>query len=621
MSQFKYTLPSGAKFTMNAPAGTTQAQADYTFYSQVAAGALVGFTAGQSISSAQSSAVKFALSRLDRGTAGVDDTVILAIINGLPTISNLPSLVNTPLQNPITAANVASIKSTNFTPAPIGPLSSDQVQGIMAQLANFVDQPANVMTEDKGVGQYGLTCQQLEQVGYVKPGTWQQFIFDPSPVTEVLSAPGIWTGLNGIKSASDFLNNPAAQNSAVSSLMTNAYNSLTATGTITPPSVQSVSALVGKVYTQSGLQSLSAVSAATGISFSIPNLSSLTAGLPSLSSLTSALPDVSGITSALANSPVGGLLSSATTNLKTLASGAVNIPGVGSLQNVSGVVDKLTASVTADVGALVTNASKFGTAAAASWASSLPSISSLTSKLPDIPNVGGLLTGASATLTTAATNLNVLGKAAQFATGATNPLTSLSNLGSVNLPSLSTLTAGLPSLSSLSSGLPSLSNLSSGIPSLSSLASSLPSLSSLTSSLPNLNSLTAGLPSLGSLGNLGSLSALSDLFGSGGGSLLGGASDPLVAATSPAPGFNNTVNRATLDTATKRILGSDKIPTPMFDYPDPNSPSEKAALDINYAKTKLQDQIQSVANANGPLEALTPEARQIQALGSQLNQG
>ena len=581
MSQFKYTLPSGAKFTITAPAGTTQTQADKIFYTQVAAGSLVGFTAGQSISSTQSTAVKFALSRLDRGTAGVPDTVILAIVNGLPTITGIPSLVNTPLQNPITAANIANIKSTSFTPAPIGPLSSSQVQGIMAQVANFVNQPANVMTNDKGVGQYGLDCQQLEQAGYVKPGTYQQFIFDPSPLTDVMSAPGIFTGLNGVNTAQEFLNNPAAQNGAMSSLMSNAYDSLTATGTITPPTASSVSALVGKVYTQSGLQSLSAVSAASGISFSIPNLSSLTAGLPNLSSLTSALPNVSGITTALANSPVGGLLSSATTNLSTLASGAVNIPGVGSLQNISGAVDKLTAGVTADVGALITNASKFGTAAAASWASSLPSISSLTSNLPSIssltsalPTLPGLPSVASLT-----TDLNVLGKAAQFATGATNPLTSLSNLGSVNLPSLSSLTAGLPSLSSLSSG----------IPSLSSLASSLPSLSSLTSKLPNLSALTAGLPSLSSLGNLGSLSKLTDLFGAGAGSLLGGSTDPLVAATSPGPGFNNTVNRATLDAATNRILGNPKIPTPSFDYPDPNSPSAKAALDINYAKTKLQE--------------------------------
>ena len=66
MAQFKYTLPSGKRFTMTAPAGTTQAQANQIFYSQVAAGSLVGFTAGQSISGAKSSVTKFALSRLDR---------------------------------------------------------------------------------------------------------------------------------------------------------------------------------------------------------------------------------------------------------------------------------------------------------------------------------------------------------------------------------------------------------------------------------------------------------------------------------------------------------------------------------------------------------------------------
>ena len=190
--------------------------------------------------------------------------------------------------------------------------------------------------------------------------------------------------------------------------------------------------------------------------------------------------------------------------------------------------------------------------------------------------------------TSITTDLNVLGKAAQFATGATNPLTVLNNLGGVNLAGLNSLTSGLPSLSSLSSGLPTLSSLSSGVPSLSSLASSLPSLSSLTSKLPSLSALTAGLPSLSSLGDIGSLSKLKDLFGSGGGSLLGGTKDPLVAATSPGPGFNNTVNRATLDTATTRILGNDKIPSPGFDYPDPNGPSAAAALDIKYAQNQLQ---------------------------------
>ena len=207
MAQFNYTLPSGATFTMEAPTGTTQAQADYTFYSQVAAGALVGFEPGQSISGTTSALAKFELSRLDRGTAGVDDTVILSIINGLPTVAGIPSLVNTPLTNPVTHANIAAIAGTGFTAPAIGALTSDQTLALMAQVANTVDQAADVITDEVGVGKYGLSCQQLEMAGYVKPGTWQQFIQNgPSTQTEVLNAPAIWTGLNGIYSLNEFLN-------------------------------------------------------------------------------------------------------------------------------------------------------------------------------------------------------------------------------------------------------------------------------------------------------------------------------------------------------------------------------------------------------------------------------
>jgi hypothetical protein len=207
MAQFNYTLPSGAEFTMQAPEGTTQDQADYTFYSQVAAGALVGFEPGQSVSGTTSALAKFELSRLDRGTAGVDDTVILSIINGLPTVAALPSLINTPLTNPVTQANIAAIAGTGFTAPAIGSLTSNQTLALMAQVANTVDQAADVITNETGVGKYGLSCQQLEMAGYVKPGTWQQFLQNTSnTLTEVLGAPGIWTGLNGIYSLDEFLN-------------------------------------------------------------------------------------------------------------------------------------------------------------------------------------------------------------------------------------------------------------------------------------------------------------------------------------------------------------------------------------------------------------------------------
>lgn len=554
MAQFKYILPSGKKFTLTAPAGTTQAQADYTFYSQVAAGSLVGFVAGQSINGTKTSAVKFALSRLDRGTAGVNDQVVLSIVNGLPSISGIPNLVNVPLQNPITQADIANTGVNNTYTAPaIGPLNSSQVQGLLAQVANFINQPANTMSNTTGIGLYGLDCQQLEQAGYVKPGTYQQFIFDPSPLTDVVSAPGIWTGQNGINNVDDFLSSPGAQNNAMSNLMSNGYNSLTATGTITPPVMQSVSALSGQVYTQSGLQTVSAVSAATGISYNVPSTSGLS----------------------LSGTPIASFLSTAITNPGSITSGALN--SVTNFTNISSITSGLNNSVTGDVGALITNSGCFGTAATTQWASNGGLGYTPTSLTSDVLGsvTGDVTSVVPGSLTTDLTNniqgMNLLGKSSQFATGFSNPLSALNNLGGFNLGSV---TSGLPSIGSITSAIP-------GIGSLNGITSSIPGISSLTSAIPGIGN----LGSLTSLGNFGSLTSLPGLDSIGG--LFGGGGDSLVSSTQIAPGYSNTVNRATVDAAFTRVLGDSKIPGASWDYPSPNSPSLNASADITAAQTFL----------------------------------
>jgi hypothetical protein len=422
MSQFNYTLPSGAAFTMEAPAGTTQAQADYIFYSQVAAGALVGFAPGQSVSGTTSSLAKFELSRLDRGTAGVDDTVILSIINGLPTTASIPSLINTPLTNPVTQANIAAITGTGFTAPAIGSLSSSQVQALMAQVANSVDQPATVMTNEKGVGQYGLSCQQLEMAGYVKPGTWQQFIFDPAPLIDVLGAPGTWTGLGGINTAQDFLNNLHAQNTAQATLMTNGYNSLQAAGVITTPAAQSLSAVVGQVYNGASQALTTATATLTNsvnsqVASLVTNASrfgtELTAqwasGLPNLNSITSNL------TSIVGQAGLSGLPS--VPSLGDLTSGIA--PNIASVQTAMNSLGKV---------------SQFAANAASTLTSSLSNISlsdiNLSSLTSNLPNVGAL---------------------------------------TANLPNVSSLTANLPSLNSLTNNLPNVSVLTAKLPDFSNL--------------------------------------------------------------------------------------------------------------------------------------------------------
>jgi len=387
MSQFKYTLPSGANFAMQAPADTTQTQADFIFYSQVASGALVGFEPGQSITGTTSAAVKFELSRLDRGTAGVDDVVILSIINGLPTVTNIPPLLDVALDNPVTQADIAEIGQTGFTAPAIGNLTGDQTQAIMAQISNTVDQPATVITNDKGVGRYGLSCQQLEQAGYVKPGTWQQFIQNGnSDLTAVLSAPGIWTGRQGIRSATDFLFSLDAQNTAQATLMTTGYSSLQAAGVITTPASQAISAVRGVVFT-GGASPLTAVTSAVTNSVNsqvgslVANASKfgtqLTAqwaeSLPSISNLTSNLTSITGI---------GSL------------PGLSSLPSLGSLT--SGITPNL-ASVQSAMNSLG-KASQFATSAASNLTGALGSVgnlslSSLTGSLPSVSALTGQLTG------------------------------------------------------------------------------------------------------------------------------------------------------------------------------------------------------------------------------------
>ena len=405
MAQFKYTLPSGAKFTLEAPTGTTQAQADYTFYSQVAAGALVGFAPGPSISSTTSSLVKFNLSRLDRGTAGVDNTVILAIINGLPTINtvtgSIPSLVNTPLANPITQANITAIAGTGFTAPAIGSLTSTQTQALMAQVVNTVNQPATTITDTRGVGQYGFSCQQLEMAGYVKPGTWQQFVLPgPSTLTEVLSAPGIWTGLNGIYSLDQFLASKSAQNDCQAKLMKNGYNSLQAAGVIKTPGAQSVSAVVGTVYTGSNAVLTTATTTITN------DVNSQVAALVTNSSQYG-----TALTAQWANDLPPATTSSTISNqtsiqgMTPLVGGLLGAIGISSLA----MGDLMSVKTGMD---LLGKASQFAATASSTLSSGLDKLSnlsldSLTASLPSLDSITGKLEGA-------ATNLvkNVEGQAA-----------------------------------------------------------------------------------------------------------------------------------------------------------------------------------------------------------------
>jgi hypothetical protein len=367
MAQFKYTLPSGSEFTMNAPNGTTQAEADKIFYSQVAAGAFVGYRVGDTLTEPQVALSNFGLTRLARGTAAVDDATLLAVINGLPVVAPLPPLTNTPILNPINQADFVNI-TTGLGPAAIGSLSATEVNALMAQTAAVVDQAADVITQEKGLGKYGFNCEALERAGYIKPGTAEKYFngqsvdVQPNPdnFVAVLSSPSVWTGKDNVTSVDLVLTDENTQNKIQTTLMSTSYDSLVRTGTITPPILAST-APVSTGQTWSTSQTLIATSAltlvATALGYSGTNklfgdfknvLSGNTSGITTLAN------SVSGF---------GGSVS-------TLASGAYNTLGNIDANQLGGLATTVATGVNADVGALVANASKFGPQASTLWAKS-----------------------------------------------------------------------------------------------------------------------------------------------------------------------------------------------------------------------------------------------------------
>lgn len=605
MSRFKYTLPSGAEFVVDGPAGATQAQADKIFYEQVAAGALVGYESGQTLSATTSQLTTFELSRLDRGTAGVPGTNILgptsfnnyfstrerenqainqlsSIIAGLPpelrsdlqsiltiaerlpifagvsteatlsiiriatqessiptelstppdsipstvlnlpVISGYPNLTNVPLENPINQADIVLVKTDSLEPDAVGTLTPFQVQVLLAQIINLVDQDYTDITNEKGIGKYGFTAVQLEKAGYLKPGTFTKYIKNnPENFVAVMNTPSVWTGLNGIYSLDDLLLSEQSQTQIQTELMKEGYTSLTAAGVIKPPKTPSVNVSRGTVYSSGGLQATSALT------------------LLGSGSLATA---VSAISRSAGGSAIASLISSPVTNLSTLASGAVNglTTGFSNLNNLNfnSLSATVTNKITGQVGALVSNASKFGTQATALWAnaSNLSGISNLTN-LASVNNITSSLTNlVPGSLTNLTSSLDAFGKASQFSMDFANPLSGLSTAG------LNNLSGSLGSLTS---------NLTSGI----------------TGAFSNLT---------GALGGLGNFGGVASVFGGGG---------DLVSGTQVAGGFNNTVNRQTVDAAFARILGSSKIPLPSFSYP--SASAQGSRQDIAQAQNIL----------------------------------
>lgn len=603
MAKFKYTLPSGDVFTLNAPAGTTKITADKVFYEQVAAGTFAGYKIGDTLTHPIEKFQQFGITRLQRGTAGVDDKTLLAVIANLPIVAPIPTtLSTTPVTNPINQANFIQVNSNSTQgvfvppPPPIGPLTSAQVQGIMAQISTDVNQNANVITQEKGVGKYGFNAIQLERAGYIKPGYSARYCpvnknnnQNPSNFVSFMNSPAPWTGLGGVTNVNDILTNEALQNQIQQLLMTQSYNGLVSTGTIIPPvsSVTTPSVATGQVYTNDGiLTSISPLGLFTA------NPSTLNSSNMLLNTTTKSLGDpvyFSGINSVLASSPLGSIpesisnlganaVANYTQSLNTLASGAVNFA--------SSPVSAITNSVG--------SASQLLNGATSLSGLSINSLGNLT----NISNVGidqlsGLASGATDALSAISTTVtsdvgSLMGVASKFGVDTTNLWASttgdLANLGGELSSTVSDITGSLGSTVSDITG--SLSGTASDITS--SLSGNLTDLTSGLDLGPISGGITDAMDSLGLSSSFGS--AFGDLGGFGGAAgLIGGGLD---GGTQVAGAFSNTVNRLTLDSAATRVIGSPLIPPPNYDLP--GAASLGSALNISTAQNLLSSAFNTI---------------------------
>jgi hypothetical protein len=591
MSQFKYQLPSGAIFLVDAPPDTTQAQADFVFYSQVAAGTFVGYSAGQSLTSVATRLAEFNLSRLERDTAGVENATVLSIVQQSPVVAPIPNLTDIPLQDPITQADLAQI-DLNAVPD-IGPLPAEQVAALIAQIKNL-PRPTTVTP-------FGFTCTQLERAGVFKPGVCQRDTFECN-----LSSPEAWTGLYGINSYNDLINNSSAQIAIQASLLNQAYDSLTNAGIIQQSPTAAVSLSTGEVWTNAGgLVEATANGILTGkvkegSSFYNQVFGRLRAGAGVVSGLRGQLGSITSGLGAVTNlgTNVQGIANKlVNTNLSSLAGGGVSV-----LKNtINGGLNSITNNVAGSVGALMTNANQFGTAVTGLWAGGgLNNISTLAGGLSNnltagLSNLSGLTSGAVGNLN----NLIAGGGIGGAITGQIGALTGqigalTGQFGSIG----GALTGQLNSLSGLaSSTLGSLTGAASGaLGSVTNLVSG--TLGNLGTTAQNaLGSLTGGLDLAG---KMSSFSIDFSVFSSSG----------LASTVQKAPAFADTVNRATTDNAVAKILGNPKIPVPSFETP-PSAITAGAQLDINFAKNILQ-------TITSPVSGLLTQGQQVLNQGRQL---
>lgn len=193
-----------------------------------------------------------------------------ATVSTAGTVSNAQAAQAGPISAGAPFGTATAIDPSDVLTAPrssvaIGSLDRSVTTGLLAQTKSSVGQASDVMTVNKGIGQYGMQPQQLEAAGYLKPGTTatldakssQAEVTDadreeaariqqetnqtitPEQVAqnrkqqELLRSGTYWTGKDGVSSIDDLLADEQLQDRVQQGLMSNSLDGLQTSGLAT----------------------------------------------------------------------------------------------------------------------------------------------------------------------------------------------------------------------------------------------------------------------------------------------------------------------------------------------------------------------------------------------------
>ena len=282
MGTFNFTLPNGKPFEIKGPPSLNLDQAKAIFDKQAATGSLVGMQPGTALSAATQAAqglpgaqaivaqaqsgIVGALGADIPGAAGAIGSLskslgaaggalkgsVAGIAPGLTgalgigaaadaaslissagsSVTSAVSTINkniagTALTDPV---NIADFAKQAPALTAIEPLTQAETTGVLAQAKKLVNQGADVLSSEKGLGAFGFGADQLEKAGILKPGMSKFVKSGASSLANLLKSPAAFTGKDGIKSSGDLLSNLPKQELIQQDLMKQGLAGLKALG-------------------------------------------------------------------------------------------------------------------------------------------------------------------------------------------------------------------------------------------------------------------------------------------------------------------------------------------------------------------------------------------------------